>query len=206
MTRASFLGIAVAAACLLTGCGALSATSGQPLSEPDKPRYSTAAELTTAASLVVRGTIGSLRETEVDEGGLTGSDGVPMRFFNVSVSSVLAGSFSGSSLVLGWVDNSSGAYSDISALTTGSDVVLFLAYRSDADTPGIQSVGAHYVALSDDNGVLDVVGDNVVARSPVLTSLAGTPTRQGATSQSGSDELFTASLADLAAVVAKHWG
>jgi hypothetical protein len=171
----------------------------------DKAIYDTAAALTTDADVVVRGTVGALRGKELDDGGLgTGeSDGFPMAFYDFAVAATLAGNAGGGTIVIGWIDDSDGLFGGISALDPGDHVVLFLKAFADEDTPGIETEGSYYAVLSDDNGVLDIEGNNVVARSPLLTSLEGLPAGKRA-EESLDGELLTVPLADLEAVVEKY--
>ena len=92
---------ACAAALGLSGCGGSSAGGAQPggdepnggivVSAVDGPVYETVEALTANAEVVVLGAVGSVRGTEVDDGGTEGGDGIEVTFSSVTVDEVLAG-------------------------------------------------------------------------------------------------------------------
>lgn len=202
--RAIFL--VVCAALALVGCGETRDAVGtqptrQVVIDGDHMVYGTAAALTSAATIVVRGTVGTLRETEVDDGGDSSGTGFPMAYFNFSVAELLAGPPTESNIVVAWLDKSVDT-SDLSALTTGDQVILFAEYVTSASAPGMYSESAVYVPLAGDNGVLDVISNNVVARSPDLTSLEGIP--QGKAADTSEGDLLDVPLEDLREVVSRY--
>lgn len=185
---------------ILTACGGHETARGtEQVTMVDYPGYETAAALTAASDVVVRGTVGSLRGTETDDGGDGSGEGLPMLYFNFTVDEVLAGPDPGSSLALAWLNTSD---PELSVLTPGDHLIIFAEYVTDTEAPGMTLETAVYVPLSGDNGVLDVTQNAVVARSPFLTSLEGLP--QGRQAGASDTEPLQTTLDALRAAVTKY--
>lgn len=205
MNKSYLIVVALAGTVLVGGCGQGNQESAGNDSEAtlivssDGPVYPAVSDLTANATLVVRGTVGELRATEIDDGGVGDTEGVPMVFFDFEIDDVLAGISSTNNIVVGWLDKSIDT-SDLSELEEGDVVVMFLNSLTDTIAPGIDTETQWYIPLAGDNGVLDVVANNVVARSPSLTDLEGMPGGRLA----DEEEPLVATLAELEAVVEEY--
>ena len=182
--------LATATAMMIGGCSSgvdRSAGSGRPVLDLSHPTYSSIQDLASASDVVVRGRIGPLVARVVDDGGESQQGtpaGVPMAFYSFSVDQVLRGQVPSRKVTVGVIDLNAVRYEDSTAIAAGAPVLLFLKLRPAAQHPYMTAVpGPFYVVTtSSDNGVLDVSGNQVQARSLQLRSVArtGTPAIDGA--------------------------
>lgn len=157
-------------ALLMTGCGADGAGE-----QVDGHVYDTVTGLAEASDLIITGTPTEVVGREVDGGGaLSGDQGVEMVFWSVAVESVLSDPQSGvmaDDVVVAWPAESEGIPERASPVSEGEPLVLFLDRLEDGETPGITSVRDFYVPVGGDQGVFDVRGSEVRARSPEVRGL-----------------------------------
>jgi hypothetical protein len=191
MKRSS--GWIVVSLALLSGCA-----SSVLHSETDGPVYPSVTALTTEADLVVRGVVGELRGTELDDGGDSENSGIEVAFYDFEASQVISGNETSTTIALGWIDQTQ-IDDGRSTLDYGDELMLFLKHRTQSEAPGIQSETQFYVVVGADNGVFDVDGNNVTARSPYVTTLGGS-LKQGPAGLTD-DELLTATVPDFIAAV-----
>ena len=116
-----------------------------------------------------------IRGSEDDDGGEAANPGLPITFFDFSVTAGLAdGSPTSGAIVLGWYDLSKSTFEDVSAIELGDDLVLFLTRGTAATAPGIDTESSWYWPTNDDNGVFDVAGTIATPRrQDIVTSLGG---------------------------------
>lgn len=178
----------------------LAACSGPTTqSQSDGPLYDSVADLAAEADLVVRGLVGALRGTEVDDGGNSGGGGIPLAFYDFDIGTVIAGSAPNNTIAIAWLDLAK-TDDGRSALESGDELVLFLDHRTSASAPGIESESDFYVALGADSAVFDVEGANVIARSASVIAL-----KDGAAVSGGGEPTpLIAPLATFSAVVEEH--
>jgi hypothetical protein len=188
--RALVLSAAVCAASLaITGCRG-SSGGDDPGMTADGPIYDSIEALTAAAEVVVLGSVGEVRGTEVDDGGNEDGDGIDVTFTSVTVDEVLSGRATtvqaGDTLAVGVSDAAS-------ELSEGDEMVLFLEQLTHADAPGIDTEDVFYVIIGiDANGAFDVQDGAVIARSSNVRGLATVDDAE-------SDEPFTTSIPELRA-------
>jgi hypothetical protein len=145
--------------------------------EMDYPVYDTVSDLTAHSEIVVLGTVGKKIGSELDNGGdpeLTDEGrpmGTPLSFYAFDVEKVLQGSPE-TTLTVAWLDKAKLKDEDtISDLESGQRVVLWLVQRTPDQAPGVTTAKNFWVPVSGDNGTMDVEGDQVTARSSLLTGL-----------------------------------
>jgi hypothetical protein len=171
-------------ASLLAACG----VSGG--SATDGPVYGSVEALAEQAEVVVRGAVGSERETEIDDGGNEDGRGPEITFHGFEVDDVLASSdepasvMPGVTLALGVTEGSP------LPVVEGAEMVLFLDVVTSEDAPGIDTEDLFYVVIGvDAEGAFDVRDGEVIAQSENVRSLAaGDPP---------ADTPFTVSLQEL---------
>jgi hypothetical protein len=148
---------------------ALSACAGSSGSAEDGPVYGSIEELTAEADVVVLGSVGEVRGTEVDDGGNEDGHGSDVTFSSVVVDEVLSGRATtvqaGDTLAVGVSDVSS-------ELSEGDEMVLFLDQLTQTDAPGIDTEDVFYVIIGmEGNGAFDVQDGAVIARSEEVRGL-----------------------------------
>lgn len=128
-------------------------------------------ELSASADVVLVGTVGEVRGRELDDGGEAGNMGRPVVFFDLDITRSVRGPALASPIALGWYDLEERPVEGVSPLVPGEELLLFLE-RGDARTgPGIDTERVWYSPVGMDNGVFDVRGSDVVARSLVVQSV-----------------------------------
>jgi hypothetical protein len=132
-------------------------------------------QLTEQSDLVVRGDVGRLRGTEIDDAGDNPTAGPSVAFFDFDIDEVLAGSGGTGTIVFAWPDLATNEMAGFSPIEQGDGLVLFLAKPTPDEAPGIDSETGFYVPLAADYAVFDVDGSQVVARSPKVTKLLMKP-------------------------------
>lgn len=177
--------VATGAACGMAV--ALSACAGTSSGAADGPVYESIEALTANAEVVVLGSVGEVRGTEVDDGGNEDVEGIEVRFSSVVVDEVL----SGRATTVQAGDTLAVEVSDVPGeLSEGDEMVLFLEELTHAEAPGIDTEDVFYVIIGmNGNGAFDVQDGAVIARSDAVRGLAAP-----------SDEIegpFTTSLGDL---------
>ena len=182
--------ILAVSALLLTGCLSQSVAA-------DGPTYDTVVALEAEADAVVVATVGELVGKEIDGGGEPEVDGegeivgIPMEFWSVDVERVLAGD-APDTLTVAWIDQRTIRIEGrLSEFSVGDELVLYLVHQPADATPGLKSVEDVWVPLSGDNGVMDIDGDKVIARSELLTGLTS-PGKVGVPLTATVDELESA--------------
>ena len=163
----------------LSSCGTEQADGGGSATE-EEPQlesvseyfaYRTLTSLAQESDVVVRGRVAELLTQNVDQGG-TDVAGIPMLYYRVEVSEVLAGSIEASSVVVGWKDAERSGDDELSDLAASSSVVLYLESVTRDAAPGIPpEFDRILVPLSGDNGVFDVRDSEAVARSKIVTGV-----------------------------------
>ncbi len=150
---------------------------GSDVTTFDSAGYVTVEDLNANADAMVIGTVGDLLATERDNSGEPEIDdegraaGIPMAFYEFSVERVVRGQVP-ATIVVSWLDLGQASNTEeLSALSKGQHVVLWLDHLTADDMPGIESFADVWVPLSGDNGVMDIAGDQATARSSVLTGL-----------------------------------
>ena len=165
---------------------AVSACAGSSGSASDGPVYESIEALTAEAEVVVLGSIGEVRGSEIDDGGNEDGRGPEITFTSVVVDEVLAGR---ATIVQAGDTLAVGTSAD---LNEGDEMVLFLEELTPADAPGIDTEDVFYVIIGvEGNGAFDVQDGAVVARSEHVRGL-----------EAADDELdgpFTTSIPDLRA-------
>ncbi len=166
--------------------------------------YPTVSSLAESAEVVVLGSVEEVVSREIDgdpseeEFDAEGNpNGTPMVFFRYSVKRVIKGSVAADHLILGWIDTDKVSMEGVSRIQRGEPTLLFLRRLSDVQSPGITSVDQFYIPVSGDNGVFDVVGSAVRARSRLVEGMA----QEGQTENAR--PLFEAPLKDVAAVASR---
>lgn len=179
------IGISLVAASLLFAVVSMSQKSSLDRIDFVVEGYGSIEDLARGADLVIVGTVGPIVDEEDDRGGDPEVDaesgeripGTPMAFAEVTVDIVVVGAHPGASIVVGFVDPGRAVSDQSSPLVDGQHVLLYLENRDEKSAPGITVVDEHWVPMSGDNGVLDVVGagasQTVQARSALPTDLTG---------------------------------
>jgi hypothetical protein len=167
------------------GCGGPSHEVAQM--ETSGRLYPSIEALTEAADLAVVGHVSRVVAKEIDGGGgpetrENAAEGIPMVFYEFIVTKTVKGNVPGGKLILGAVDLTRISVLEESELRTGQEVLLYLLRRTPATSPGISSVGTHYVTLAGDNAVFDLVEGVATARSDAVRGLTGDAMRGSATS------------------------
>lgn len=178
--------LAVAVTLPLTACAA--ATTPSP--DPEKryfavagPQFADLESLNSAADVVVLAHMTDEVGRELDDGGTgqTTKDGsprgIPTVIYNVTVDRVVRGT-APKAIVVSWVDTQV-AVNDYQTLPLLKDrpVLLYLDLVTDAESPGIDLVGNHYVVVGGDMGAFDITNAGAVARSAAVRAAkaGGTP-------------------------------
>lgn len=147
----------------------------------DYPTYRSVQAMNDNSDATVLGTVGELIGTELDNGGNPErgdegqEQGTPLAMYGFTVERVLRGA-APQQINVAWLDVERLANSDqIRPLKPGQKVVLWLDHLSQEETPGLELVDDVWVPLSGDNGVMDVEGDRVMARSADLVAIDDEP-------------------------------
>jgi hypothetical protein len=161
---------------LLAGCSQED-DPGADLLGADRPTFTSVAALNRDADAAVVGTVDGVIGTELDNGGNPESDsaggGTPMTLLRFSVERTIRGQ-APATITLAWPD-SAGTEDLVSELRTGERVVLWLDHLTAEQAPGLDLVNDVWVPLGGDDGVMDVKGQAVRARSSNLVSLDNEP-------------------------------
>lgn len=188
-----------------SGAGTVACSSQPRQIEADYATYDTVSALAGESGLVIRGTVDSVVAREVDGGGdpeVADAEGepagIPMVFYRIDVDEVVAGD-APSQVVVAWPDSGEVVFEGATPVAPGQSLVLFLQHRDIGNAPGITSVPQHYVPVSGDSGVFDVVGQEVVARSAEIRGLD--PSRRGR-----GEGLLRASISELRRAVSSAPG
>lgn len=174
--RGSLAAMTLIVTAVATGCGASSGEGSASTQEYSARTFASVQQLARSSDLIVMGRPVAVVSRELDGGGERELDAngepapgaVPMTFFDFAVDRRLGSKTSPERIIVGWVDASPTFQTPLSI---GSTVVLYLQFNAAGDTPGITSVGDHYVPLSGDNGTFDVRDGRAVARSAAVRSL-----------------------------------
>ena len=148
-------------------------TETQVHTEVSYETFDTVRALSTHSDVVVMGTVGDVLFRADDTGGndVPGA-GVAMVYYEVTVNRVLSDDKVDTTLVLGRLDADALGIDDQTPVRAGENLILFLDAISSTESPELSSgADALYTTVSGDNGVLDVAGETVTARSPALTGL-----------------------------------
>lgn len=135
------------------------------------PVYESVEELTVEADLVVLGTVNRLTGRDINYGTADESEqipeqGIPVAFFEVTVSEFLKGEIGGP-LIVGTLDHDQIMSAESTPLEVGQDLLLFLSLEHP---PGIDLYDSVYTTVGLDNGVFDIAGDQVQPRMPEVLS------------------------------------
>jgi hypothetical protein len=164
-------------------CSTAPAAQG-PTHEFAAASFRSAEQLMNSSDLVVLGRPVSVLSRELDAGGEAELDSagrpepgaIPMVFLDFSIDKVLRGSAPSREIPVGVIDVTKMKTSAQTELRLNAPVVLFLRLNKAEEAPGISTVGDHYVPLSGDNGIFDVVNSRAMARSAVVTSVGARDT------------------------------
>jgi hypothetical protein len=179
-------GTATAAAILVIGLSfARSADTERILLHADSTAYSSIDALNDKADSIIVGEVVSLTDRLEDRGGDPAIDpasgepipGIPMAVYKVLVSEDLRRTptaQTGNVLLVATLDPEL-TRSDEVPLEAGQEVLLFLLRRTEKEAPGFAGYAEFFVPLSGSNGVFDVIGSDVKARSPIVRSIEAAP-------------------------------
>ena len=136
----------------------------------DMPIYSSLETLESASDVIVMGKVSGITGREIDYGSADlvpkdGNRGVPVIFYSVEVSDTLKGN-SAKSIIVCMPDTGSTTSESVTGLKTDEKLLLFLVEQNPENAPGIKSYDQFYVTVSLDNGVFDVIDDQVFPRMP----------------------------------------
>lgn len=163
------------------GCGLDGdrATSGStdsvvPIVSVDGPTYSSVESLAEDTQIVVRGTVQEVMSREIDSGGGSDKEGIPIELVGFAVSysndpSVVA---VGETVPIAWTDMTQIHFDPpVGELPRGSELLIFGTVHGSADSPGVETVKRYLVPTGADYGVFDVRNGIATAREPALASL-----------------------------------
>lgn len=143
----------------------------------DGPVYSTGEELTDVSDVAVIGTVLGVQSRYVDNGGDPANDPFALAHvrFNVEVEEWLKGD-GASTIVVDTIDLTGVEAHGTTSLAEGERVALFLKALTHDDVPHAVSEGdTVYVVSGSDDGVFDIVGSEVFARSAEFEALSENP-------------------------------
>lgn len=175
-----------------TACGSSTVSSG------DRPVYESVEALTTASDIVVLGTVGTVMARELDEGTadeVSPGAGIPMVFYGFDIEKTYRGDVEGT-IPLAWIDQQAAQGAESSRVEPGQRLLVFAERLTDTEAPGIESFDVFYVPTGTDNGVLDVEGTSVRARTQDLVGLTDVQATLGTVPTP-----LVVSLAEIVAVV-----
>jgi len=179
-------GTATAAAILVIGLSfARSADTERVLLYADSTAYSSIDALNDQADAVIVGEIVSLADRLEDRGGDPEIDpasgepipGIPMAVYKLLVHEDLRHNptdLTGQILHVAVLDPEL-TRSDEKPLEVGQEMLLFLLRRTEKEAPGFAGYAEFFVPVSGNNGVFDVIGSDVEARSPIVRSIEAAP-------------------------------